>query len=151
MRHRLLLASPLAVLLLLLTAAPAQAVVRERSASITGASGTAQYDADAITSWFNGWVKDTRADGRCAELWVDWTGAATHKDAKVYQVCGYGNSGWGHRRTTTDPLVSGVRVAACRFNPSTAARACAVTWPLDSLRAGTYYWERVDTGASGHG
>ena len=27
----------------------------------------------------------------------------------------------------------------------------SVTWPLDSLRAGTYYWERVDTGAGGHG
>jgi hypothetical protein len=151
MRRRFLLAPILAAIVLTVPAAlPAHATVRTKTATITGASGQAQYDPDARTSWFNGWIKDTRADGWCAEVWIDWTGSPSHHDAKTYQVCGYGNSGWGIRRTTTDVLVSSVRVAVCKWN-SSAQRSCGATWPFDALNAGTYYWERVDTGASGHG
>jgi hypothetical protein len=151
MRRRFLIVPVLAALVLMVPAAlPAHATVRVKTAVITGASGEAQYDPDAATSWFNGWIKDTRADGWCAEVWIDWTGSPRHHDAKTYQVCGFGDSGWGHRRTTTDPLVSSVRVAVCKWN-SSAQRSCGASWPFDALRAGTYYWERVDTGASGHG
>ena len=151
MRRRTLIVPILAALVLMATALPAQATVRTKSAAITGASGQAQYDPDLAKSWFNGWVKDTRADGWCAEVWIDWTGSSTHHDAKTYQVCGYNNNGWGrYRMTTTDSRVTDVRVAVCKWN-SRAERSCGATWPYDSLRAGTYYWERVDTGAHGHG
>lgn len=151
MRSWILKASlPLAVVGVLLGATAAQA--SDQTMVTPGAYGLARYYTENGLQKMNGYVHDTAADGHCAMLWMDFTTFPhNHHDAQAYIACGSGNEAWGVARTSTDSTINGIRAAVC----ITAVHGCydqngdIQSWPYTSWDAGTCWWYRVDTRASG--
>lgn len=93
-------------------------------------------------------MKDTVADGACAELWMDFTTRPHHHhDAYVVRTCGRDRSGWGRYHKVLDPRIHGVRAAVCTYGSHGTGwppeRLCSDQWPHQSARAGTYREETV--------
>lgn len=126
------------------TAGPASA--RERIwLSGTGVAGEVIFDDGWSKAGLQGWVKDTAADGRCAEVWMDFTTwPHQHHDAYVVRSCGSGHAGWGRYNKVDDWRIRGVRTAACTYWPPAGTRNCgSATWPHASADAGTYNLQTV--------
>lgn len=110
-----------------------------------GVAGEVIFDDGWSKAGLQGWVEDTVADGRCAEVWMDFTTwPHNHHDAYVVRSCGSGHAGWGRYNKVDDWRIRGVRTAACTYLPPSGTRDCGTaTWPDASVRAGTYDLQTV--------
>lgn len=136
-----------------LTASPASASTQIHTDQISGVYGYGAYWDDANGHNMRGQVADTKADGNCAEVWLDFTTFPhQHHDAYMVYACGNGKKGWSPVFTLSEAqgsTINGFRMAVCRATTSTSRpTGCKVwndsteegqaTWPVMSYDAGTF-------------
>jgi hypothetical protein len=90
--------------------------------STTGVYGIGHYTQSGTGYTLQAYVHDTKSDGYCAEVWLDFTtDPHEHHGALMTYACGTGVDGWGATRyaTSKSHRIKSFRMAVCRAkNPS---------------------------------
>lgn len=99
---------------------------QQHAMSTTGAYGIGQYTQGGTGYTLRAYVHDTKKDGYCAEVWLDFTtDPHEHHGPLMTYVCGAGADGWGATRHANSPghEIKSFRMAVCR------AKRPAVRYP----------------------
>jgi hypothetical protein len=97
--------------------ASAAAAHQQHAMSATGAYGIGQYTQSGTGYTLQAYAHDTKADGYCAEVWLDFTtDPHEHHGPLMTYACGTGVDGWGATRhaTSTSHRIKSFRMAVCR-------------------------------------
>jgi hypothetical protein len=97
-------------------AASASPAHQQHTMSATGVYGIGQYTQRGSGYDLQAYVHDTRADGYCAEVWLDFTtDPHEHHGPLMTYACGSGKQGWGVTRhaTSSSHKIKSFRMAIC--------------------------------------
>lgn len=106
--------------------ASATAAHQQHTMSATGVYGIGQYTQSGTGYTLQAYAHDTKADGYCAEVWLDFTtDPHEHHGPLMTYACGTGVDGWGATRHANSPShkIKSFRMAVCR------AKKPAVRYP----------------------
>jgi hypothetical protein len=90
---------------------------QQHTMSGTGVYGIGQYTQRGGGYDLQAYVHDTKRDGYCAEIWLDFTtDPHEHHGALMTYACGNGVDGWGATRHANSPRhkITSFRMAICR-------------------------------------
>jgi hypothetical protein len=92
-------------------------VHQQHTMSIPGAYGIGQYTQRGSGYDLQAYVHDTKRDGLCAEVWLDFTtDPHQHHGPLMTYACGKGVDGWGATRhaNSSRHQIKSFRMAICR-------------------------------------
>ncbi|MEV5710766.1 hypothetical protein [Actinoallomurus sp. NPDC052274] len=97
--------------------ASAAAAHQQHTMSTTGVYGIGQYTQAGTGYTLQAYAHDTKSDGYCAEVWLDFrTDPREHHGPLMTYACGTGVAGWGTTRHANSPKhkIKSFRMAVCR-------------------------------------
>ncbi|MFL6142173.1 MAG: hypothetical protein ACJ72N_09965 [Labedaea sp.] len=106
-----------AAVMLMGQVASASPAHQQHTMSAAGVYGIGQYTQRGSGYDLQAYVHDTRADGYCAEVWLDFTtDPHEHHGPLMTYACGNGSDGWGVTRHANSPdhKIKSFRMAICR-------------------------------------
>ncbi|WP_419994449.1 hypothetical protein [Streptomyces boninensis] len=78
-------------------------------------------------------ARDSKADGYCAETWVDYTTSPhRHYDPYLVFACGNGKAGYGPEFTTNHDNPNGFRMAVCKARTRNSKPEGCKLWNTDN-------------------
>jgi hypothetical protein len=90
---------------------------QQHTMSVPGAYGIGQYTQRGSGYNLQAYVHDTKRDGACAEVWLDFTtDPHEHHGPLMTYACGKGVDGWGATRhaNSSGHRITSFRMAICR-------------------------------------
>jgi hypothetical protein len=109
---------------------------QQHTMSIAGAYGIGQYTQRGSGYNLQAYVHDTKRDGVCAEVWLDFTtDPHQHHGPLMTYACGNGVDGWGATRhaNSSHHEIRSFRMAICRASKPSVRypRGNQVSRPVD--------------------